>query len=156
MSIHVHIFMKLHALEIKSSQRYSDFSPFPSTGFFLVFPHSIVLWPSFCSKNPGFYFIYLLSPIIDQKQFLRQGSNCSCNLSHSCGNARSLTHCAGPGIKPVSQCSQETIDPIMPQWELLKQFLIWFAHTSMRNKPTKIQNMEFPLWRSRNKSDQEP
>ena len=25
-----------------------------------------------------------------------------CNLSHSCGNTRSLTHCAGLGIKPVS------------------------------------------------------
>ena len=25
---------------------------------------------------------------------------------HSCGNAGSLTHCAGPGIKPASQCSR--------------------------------------------------
>lgn len=27
--------------------------------------------------------------------------NCSCHLYHSCGNASSLTHWAGPGIEPV-------------------------------------------------------
>ena len=36
------------------------------------------------------------------------------SLSHSCGNARSLTHYAGPGIEPMSQ-------PVVPQWELLTE-----------------------------------
>ena len=42
-------------------------------------------------------------------EFPDQGSDpsCSCKLSHSCGNARSLTHCARPRIKPKSQCSQD-------------------------------------------------
>ena len=33
-------------------------------------------------------------------------------------NARSLTHCARPGIKSSSQRSQDTADPIAPQQEL--------------------------------------
>ena len=38
-------------------------------------------------------------------KFLGQGSNPShpCNLHHSCGNTRSLTHCARPGIKSTPQ-----------------------------------------------------
>ena len=37
-------------------------------------------------------------------KFLGEGLNLSriCNLFHSCGNARSLTHCAGLGIKPAT------------------------------------------------------
>ena len=31
-----------------------------------------------------------------------------CNLSHSYGNTRSLTHWVRPGIKPVSRCFQDT------------------------------------------------
>ena len=56
--------------------------------------------------------------------FLGRGSylSCSCHLSHSCSNARSSTHCAGPGIKPVSHCSQDTADLIVPQQEPLLQF----------------------------------
>ena len=27
-------------------------------------------------------------------------------------------HCAGPGIKPMSQGSQAAADPVVPQWEL--------------------------------------
>ena len=42
----------------------------------------------------------------------------SCNLSYSCDNARSSTHCAGLGIEPVSQCSRDTADLIAPQQEL--------------------------------------
>ena len=29
-----------------------------------------------------------------------------------------LTHCARPGIEPLSQCSQEAADPVVPQREL--------------------------------------
>ena len=51
-----------------------------------------------------------------------QGSDLSRshNLSHGCGNARSLTHCARPGIEPASQGSQDATDPIAPQQEILK------------------------------------
>ena len=37
-----------------------------------------------------------------------------CDLSHSCGNTISLTHCTGPGIEPVSQ---DATDPFAPQQE---------------------------------------
>ena len=49
-----------------------------------------------------------------------QGSDSShsCNLCHSCGNARSLSHCAEPGIKPVTQCSRVAANPVVPQQEL--------------------------------------
>ena len=42
-------------------------------------------------------------------QFPDQGSDQShsCDLSHSCSNARSLTHYARPGIEPASQRSQD-------------------------------------------------
>ena len=38
--------------------------------------------------------------------------------SHSCGSAGSLTHCARPGIEPVSQCSHDAADPVRPRREL--------------------------------------
>ena len=50
-----------------------------------------------------------------------RGSDLSCELSHSCGNARSLTHCAELGIKPMSQL---VAYPIAPQRELLEFFKI--------------------------------
>ena len=37
---------------------------------------------------------------------------------------RSLTHFPGPGIKPISQHSRDTGDPVAPQWELLVFSLI--------------------------------
>ena len=54
-------------------------------------------------------------------EFLGQGSDPSRShdLSHSCGNAISLTHCARLGSKPASQCSQDSADPIAPKKELL-------------------------------------
>ena len=48
----------------------------------------------------------------------------SCDLNHSCSNIGSLTHCAGPGIKPVSQSSQDATNPTVAQWELLNFFLM--------------------------------
>ena len=42
--------------------------------------------------------------------------------SHSCDSFRSLTHCGGPGIEPVSLCSREVADPMAPQWKLLLPF----------------------------------
>ena len=52
-------------------------------------------------------------------EFPDQGSDLtqSCKLSCSYSNIGSLTHCAGPGIKPASQPSQDTTDPVVPQQE---------------------------------------
>ena len=54
-------------------------------------------------------------------EFLGQGSDPShsCDLHHGYGDTGSATHCAGPGIKPVSQCSRDATDPVAPQRELL-------------------------------------
>ena len=59
--------------------------------------------------HPSSFFLFLATP--QRMEFPGQGSDpsCSCNLSHSCGNTRSLTHCARPGIKPASQCSQDPL-----------------------------------------------
>ena len=53
------------------------------------------------------FLIYLFPFILAalrHMEFPGQGSDLShrCDLCHSCGNTGSLTHCAGPGIKPVS------------------------------------------------------
>ena len=55
-------------------------------------------------------------------EFPGQGSDpsCSLDLSQSCGNARSITHCAEPGIKTISQHFQDTTNSTVPQWELLE------------------------------------
>ena len=60
-------------------------------------------------------------------EFLGQGSDPSHSrdLSHSCGNAGSLTHCAGPTIEPVSQSSQDTTDAITTKQELLQLIFIY-------------------------------
>ena len=43
-------------------------------------------------------------------------SSCSCNLHHSCGGARSLTHCTGPRSSPCLNsdlcCHRATPDPL--------------------------------------------
>ena len=59
-------------------------------------------------------------------EFLGQGSdlNCSRDWSRSSCNARSLTHYAGPGLKPVSQHSHDTADPFAPQQELLQYIIL--------------------------------
>ena len=50
-------------------------------------------------------------------EFLGQGSdpNHNCDLRHSYSNAGSLTHTAGLGIEPASQCSRDTSNPVAPQ-----------------------------------------
>ena len=53
-------------------------------------------------------------------EFPGQGSDLSCSqdFSRNYGNAGSLTHCAGPGIQPATQNSQNATDPIESQQEL--------------------------------------
>ena len=76
-----------------------------------------------------FHFFFLFSFFLATlwpTEFPGQGSDlsCNCDLGRSCGNTRPLTHCTGPGIKPVSQCCRDTADPLVPQWEL-HAFLIF-------------------------------
>ena len=61
-----------------------------------------------------FFFSFLAA--LHHMEFLGQGSDlsCSCDLCRS-GNAKSLTHRARLGIKPVSQCSGDVTDPTEPQ-----------------------------------------
>ena len=49
--------------------------------------------------------------------FPGQGStpSCSCDLCLTWGKAKSLTHCAKLGLKPVSQCSRNAAGPLVPQ-----------------------------------------
>ena len=74
--------------------------------FGVFFPFSFFL---------SFFFFFLTMP--GHMAFQGQGSDLSCNydLGCSCGNARSLTHCASLGIKPASQLSQDATHPIVPQ-----------------------------------------
>ena len=70
-----------------------------------------------------FYFIYLFFPFLATlwpMEFPGWGSDssCSCNLSLSCSNARSLTHCARQGMEPLFQFSQDPANPIAPQEDL--------------------------------------
>uniref|UniRef100_A0A8C3VK36 Uncharacterized protein n=1 Tax=Catagonus wagneri TaxID=51154 RepID=A0A8C3VK36_9CETA len=55
------------------------------------------------------------------------------NLRRSCGNTASLTHCAGPGIKAVSQCSRDTADPFLIDGEEIKELNVqWLrAHVGI-------------------------
>ena len=73
-------------------------------------------------RNLSFTLYFLAT--LQHTEFLGQGSDpsCSCNLSHSCGNAGSLTHCARLEIEPVSQGSQDAVNPDGPQQELRESF----------------------------------
>ena len=62
---------------------------------------------NFVPKYGSFFlFSFLAAPWY--MEFLGQGSDRShsCDLSHSCSNARSSRHCAGPGMEPASQHSK--------------------------------------------------
>ena len=60
-------------------------------------------------------FLFLAPP--QHREVPDQGSDLShsCNLSHSCGNAGSLTHYAGPGIESASHHCGDTTDLIVPR-----------------------------------------
>ena len=84
-----------------------------------------------------FFFLFLAAPW--HMEFLGQGSDLSYvyNLTCSCSNVGFLTHCAGPGIEPMSQCSQDAANPIVPWWELLvinfyqMPYQVFFTHSSL-------------------------
>ena len=59
--------------------------------------------------------------------FPGQGSDLSCSY-HLGSSLGCLTHCAGPGIEPVSQRSQEAVNPLAPQLELLGRSSLDITH----------------------------
>lgn len=67
----------------------------------------------------------------------------SCDLLHSCSNTGSLTHCAVPGIKSVSQGSSKAINPTEPQWELPAHFLHLILAKRLRSNPCPFFNKGF-------------
>ena len=74
----------------------------------------------------------------------------SCSLSGSC-DIRSLTHCAWPGIEPVSQHSQNVTNPVVPftafSISLICQSLswVWLPPLSLLKSATKGISSEFLL-----------
>ena len=81
--------------------------------FSISITHSQTPPPTHNPHQPSLYLPFF-SAAPWQTEFPGQGSDpsYSCDLYCSCGNARSLTHYAGLGMEPVSQCSQEAADPI--------------------------------------------
>ena len=75
--------------------------------------------------NIWFFFFFSFLAALRHMEFPGQGSNLSRTVTQAAVVAMldPLTLCAGPEIKPVSQCYRDTIDPIAPQQELLH---IWF------------------------------
>ena len=71
-----------------------------------------------------FIYLFFFLANLRHMDFLGQGSDpsCSCELSLSCGNAGSLTHCDKMGIIPSSQHSQDTTNPNAPQRKLPNSF----------------------------------
>ena len=66
-----------------------------------------------------FFFFFFGCPVAYGIPNRGSGSTHSWDLSSSCSNTRSLTRCAGPGIKPASQCSQNIANLFGPQQEFL-------------------------------------
>ena len=73
-----------------------------------------------------FFFFFILAALLPGQGL---DPSHSCDLSLSCGNTRSFTHCAGPGIEPASQRAQDATPsfygvtvgaPVLPWFTLSK------------------------------------
>ena len=89
----------------------------------------------FLTKHNLFIYLFFFPsppphPCQQRTGFPGQGSDLShnCDLYHSGCNKESLTYCARAGIEPASQCSRDTITPIVPQRELSNFFLHRLFH----------------------------
>ena len=66
-----------------------------------------------CEQWIFFFPPFLATPQPMESQGQRSDPSHSPDPSRGCSNAGSLTHCAGPGIKPASQRSQDAANPIL-------------------------------------------
>lgn len=89
-----------------------------SFGWARVYPIRILCW----FDKAGFLFLFFFF-FFSGRLGQGLGPSCSCSC-YSCGNTRSSTHCAWPGLEPTSQYSQDTADPIEPQHELQAAFFL--------------------------------
>ena len=107
-----------------------------------------------CSYFFFFFFLFWLPHGIWRVPGPEQ--SCSYNLSCSCRNARSLTHCAGLGIKPASQYSQDAANPLRhsrnsPLFLLLspqRSLALWSTPSnisSFLSLPQQLLHPETPL-----------
>ena len=98
------------------------FLSFTLTSTFLLILKSGINLETFLFVCFFFFFFFIFGPPhMWHLEFPGQGSDLSCSsdLSQSYSQAGSLTHCAGLGIKPLSQRFQDAADPFAPQQELL-------------------------------------
>ena len=65
----------------------------------------------------SFFFSFVATPWHMESLGKESNLSCSCDVHHISGNATFLTHCAGLGIKPASQCSRDAANPVAPQQE---------------------------------------
>ena len=100
------------------------------------------------SACASFFFFFLFWPLCSMWKFLGQGSDPShsCDLCHSSDNP--LTHCAGPGIEPVSWCSRDASDPVAPQWELPIWFLLYKEQKqAKRSRADRSEERRTSCWK---------
>ena len=105
--------LHIHTFTLRGNQIFSLIPPYISFPCCTLWKRSYVecSWGTDCSFFPA-------DPW--HMKFLGQGSDPSHsdNLSCSCCNTGSLTPCARLGIEPAFQHSQDTADPVVPQWEI--------------------------------------
>ena len=98
-----------------------------------------------------YIYIFFFSTIfgtLQHMEFLGQGSdpNQGLNLSHSCGNASSLTHCARLGTKPASQ-PPRCLQSLVPQGKLPPLFFLaapW--HVELPGQGSDPGHSHKPSW----------
>ena len=104
-----------------------------------VVSKTITLWNQ--SATEFFFFIFGRPKAYGLTQpGIRSDLSHSHDLSCSWGNAGSLTHCAGPGIKHASQCSQNTTNPVEPQQKLqpLSLYSYWVHYNQLLSPAVDI------------------
>ena len=77
---------------------------------------------AFSSNYITFFFLFLATPW--HVEFPGQGSDPRC----SCHHTRSFNPWCQPGFKPASQCSRDTADSVVPQWELPHYIYLMTLH----------------------------
>ena len=77
------------------------------------------------SQEPFSFFSFFGRPVAygSDSRTRDQIRAAAATFAATAANASSLTHCAGPGMKPAPRHSREAADSVKPQWEL-HEFLL--------------------------------